>query len=362
MSSFIVKLFNISSKENSIDPMQIDKSASVSSLTHLLNTISQTTTTYLFYYNSERINDNLESIIEKYKLNSEEIIEIGYVDEKDIQSDFVIDCNDTVIGLTYYNGELYYLEFNGEVYSQNKEFRYTSNKIRGIFSGSRLYGYSDYSIFDLIDNIEIFRFDQKLRGCSASKNDPETIVASTSTNIYCIDLKNLLPLELINKRVLNLNNLNKKDTLPNENFVIITKNIPKCVYLVDKIIYWIEGYNNVILYDMLNQRTRTFSSNYAINRLLPYSNMIFASTAHKRIIKFGGAETEEFETFSRFSNHLICQGSNIIYSTQHEVIFLSSQTMNEVRFYRSQGQINCLEVSDTLLFIANDQKIDVLKL
>ena len=98
--SFLIQLKNKIKPNEKLDVFQTSQTADVQFLSDYLNSLLSLDTKYLFYYKNTRISSDLKNIIEQYKLDSEETIEIDFININDQEPDFNITYDDTPIILT----------------------------------------------------------------------------------------------------------------------------------------------------------------------------------------------------------------------------------------------------------------------
>jgi len=234
--------------------------------------------------------------------------------------------------------DLYYLEFNGSVHSKSGKFKYDSNRIKGIFAGATLFGFSEHAVFDLIDKKEVCKFEQRIRSASFDK-ESSLMAVSTSDAVFCIDYKGLEPSNQLDHTLSSIKTDNK-----------IVRNI----LILDKTVYWMEGHNKIIAYNIETSSKKVYSSACCLNNFVVCnSKLLFATTSNQKIVRFCGNECTEFDASSRLSNFLIYHNGKLIFSAQHEVISLDVESMHEISFFRVKGQINFLKASSSMLYIAN---------
>lgn len=336
MSNPIIQLRN-KHKDEVTDPLQVDMSSDSAFFSDILNTLFSRESNYVFYYKNERLVQNLDGAIRKHNLSIEHVIQIDYIDEEDMECDFSKDCSDTIVGVEWFGNSLFYVTYRGLVFSLNDTLECSLSGIKGIFCGKRLFGFSSHSVYDIEENREIYRFEEEIRSCGASNDG--TVAVAADDKIFLLRTDHLV------------------DSEAQKSLTIATLGFPRSVFLSDHVVYWAEDYNKVSFYDIERDTKKTISCGCAINNLLVCGARIFGTTANSKIVVISGDGVEEKEISLRLSNHIRMVGNVILYSTQHEIIGLNCDNLQEISFFRVSGQINGVASSDEMVYVANNQKI-----
>lgn len=328
MNSHLVQFRNRKNLSEKTEKVQIDDNTDISTLSTILNSLLSTNSTYFFYFQNQRITSDLLSIIDKYNLSNEDVIEIDYIDEDSFHSDSFKECSDVVIDISYFDGKIYYLTFTGEVFEFNSAEPLTNNR-KGIFSK---YAFDDYSLYSIEGNTIIHTFTEKII-CGYSID--QTIVVATEENIFLGNLGNFVSIRKHNSFV-------------------------RALKMNDKNIYWLEEYNKIFTYDFDNQETSVIKTEYSLNDLAISGSKVFVTTANNKILEVHLNSIREYDIKPRLSNYILTLNNSILYTTQNEIITCSSE-FDEKNYHRVKGQINTIETDGKNIYVANDNVISVFK-
>lgn len=329
MNSHLIQFKNKNNPNEKTEKIQIDDSTDVIALSSILSTLLSKETNFFFYFQNQRITCDISSIISKHKLSLEETIEIEYIDEEDFKADSVKECNDVVIQMSYFDGKIFYLTFSGNIFSFDSN-KALGNSKKGIFSH---FSYDEYCLYNLEDDSLIHRFDKKIQtGYCFDRN----IVIATDNSIY-------------------LGN--------NDGFISIKDHSTfiRSPKINDENIYWIEDYNKLVIYNLSKSEFSTITSEYSLNNIVLSNSKVYISTANNKILEIYQNNVKEYDIKSRFSNCILSIGSNIIYTTQNEIIScsLDSFELLEKHFHKTHGQIHSIETDGKHIYVANDNIISV---
>lgn len=336
MNDLIVKLHNRNNKDELFGPLQLSSASDSSSLAEFLNTIKTDKSTYIFYFKDERIITNLEFIRQKNNFSNEEIMEITYIDEKDIKPDYTMYFDDVVRSIVNFDKSLYIVTYNGKVYCEDKIIM---DNICNIFASSKLFAFDNYRVFDLLQNKPVFKSEFPIHCCTADEAN-NFIVIGTDKLIYC--LKYRIEADLFEEII----------------SPIKTNQAPREIFMKHKNIYWIEGHNKILIFNIESMTTNVLRSNCTISSIMAFNSEIYATTFNNKILKFSNEIVVDYAIDSRFSNCLRSMNDKLIYSTQHHVSVWNIQSMSEMTFLKVDGQINDLLLKDGTIFVANDNKVD----
>lgn len=330
MNSYLIQFRNKNNTTEETEKIQIDSSINLDALTAILNSLRGKESAYFFYFKNQRITTSLSDVATKNNLNFEEAMLLEYIDEIDFKADYVKECSNTVTQLSYFNGKIYYLEFSGDVLDFETNEKVASGR-NGIFSG---FSYDNFNVYDNFGTENILKtFEDRIECCSSFD---QSIVVATDKKVYLIDLNGCT------------------EICEHSSFI-------RSIKINENYISWLENYNTIVVFDIKSGEFSRFPQEYSLVNISLSGSKIFITTANNKILILYLSTLKENEIQARLSNFVISFGSNIIYTTQNEIISCSLDTsiILEKHFHKVVGQINAIEIDGKKIYVANDNNISV---
>lgn len=346
MSNPILKFRNKLNASEITEPIQVDVMIGPEAMKSLLNTVLMKESDYIFYYKEERITTELSVIVQKYELSLEEEIIIEYIDNKEVEADKTIECDDVVKKLCVFQEKVYYLTYSGDVFeleyiddtskSKNKSSRKkTENKkFIGLFSDERLLGFTNNEIYDILENEVIHTSEEEIRCCASIEKD---VVVSTSNSIYLIS------------------------EYPDR--IVQDKEIfPRRLEVTDNHIYWLQEYDKFCTFD---RSSRSISSQNIGSGAVCFSinnREVHIGTSNNTIVKIRDNLVKKYQIPTRYISQILTYQDSITCVSQHSlfsILFDEKDNLVEKGVLIIPGQINSIIMHDNRFYIANDNKISI---
>lgn len=364
MTILLVTFTNKLNPSEITEKLQIDQSSDTSFLISLLNTLLSKNSNYFFYYKNERIIEKLENVIKKWNLSTEEVLNIDYVDEKDVTADEVINCDDVVISTSIFNNILYYITYYNKVYYfyNNKIIKldkFINKKIIGVFrTKSNIHFYTLKEILNLNNEI-IYSSKEDICCCTGFEDD--IIIATRSTISISKDNSNS-----DRDNALTLDNSNNKDNKNDTSLVldiknkdIINSNI-QSIKANKEIICWIDQYNTIAILSRTDNSYKKYKVDLCLNEIEIFENKIIGITSNNKFVSIN-LENRNISTFYnnfRFCNHILNVEGRIVVSTPNFIlIYENDNNFVESSVIPIKGQINCINSNGSNLYVGNDTNI-----
>ncbi|ELA42234.1 uncharacterized protein VICG_00633 [Vittaforma corneae ATCC 50505] len=347
MSSILVKFANKLRPCQSTEVLQVDSSADRLFLTSLLNTILHTNSQYFLFYKNERILENLISIIEKCNLCTEDVLDIDYIDEKDIGADSSMHCSDVVRSFALFQDKLFYLTYEGKIFEVDQDQLVTKNEIYmknnsrtvGIFVGRELYGYASDSIFK-VDGGGFLEVPDEIRCCSAYKKH---IAVGCANSIYLVNA--------------DLNTIEKIAGKPALGASV------RSIQMNSDIVAWIQGHGSICIYERSTKSIKVHKTPGGLTALKIHDgNLVALSSCHLIIkISLESGKIDEYINTFRYSNALELKGNAVIHASQKYVAVerINNGVCNGTSdiILAVHGQINSIILIGSSLYVAHDNAI-----
>lgn len=333
-----ISIINFKNKLDSSEatlPTQVDTNMDVASLKSLLNHLLCRNSEYLFYYNDERFTTDLSSLIEKWSLSAEEELCIHFVDTKDIQADHITECADVVTSMAQFGGKIYYLTFDGSIFElgleEKLEFHYSA-KIKRLFAGEKLFGFTKNTIFDILSGEEIHSTEEEIRCCSVFEKD---IVIGCEKSIYI------------------LNGSTLKTVWKNASLI-------RDILITPNQVIWIQEHDSIFIFDRKIEKANTYKADCTLTSLCLFDQRIISTTANSVAVVVKEKMITKYSFPIRYATNVQAYMSGFIFVSQYNIV---SMTYNETDGFVEKiilpvnDQINSVLVYNDFLHIANGNRI-----
>lgn len=355
--SVIIQLRNKTKPNITTDTIQVEPTLHVSSLTEYLNSVLNATDEYLFYYESTRIIEDLTSLIENHKIETENTVVIDYLNINDIKEDFKLHTDDYIVSMCLYNGTLYTLLYNGDVIEMYGENFQTSKKvadgIQYIACGDKLYGVKNSKetcnpfVTDILVGNTIEGSDEledKITSISACSS--RIIVGTENKKLYFLGK----PFECSDIQDDNIDTKEQVTSLTIDSFY-------RGLVFTENALYWIESVDIVVKYNLLTHKKSSISTKCVLVNIYPIFDTLYITTSENTLLCIKDGNIYPHKVNLRLVEQICLYKNVIILFSQHNIISVDKDTFEEKFCVFVDDQINSQIICNDNLLVANGSAI-----